>query len=95
MWCRTTYPRLLTLRMLPRSCGRKRAASFFEVSINGSVADARLQNYIRAANLSEALLSGNDSAGGGTENKIFYALSLMEDGSPVEVRFFSSVVVRK
>jgi len=63
----------------------EKAASFFEVSINGSIAEARLQNYIQAANLSEALLSGNDAAGGEVANKTFYALSLMEDGSPVEV----------
>ena len=78
------------------SVWEEKAASFFEVSINGSVAEERLQNYVIAANLSEALLSGtNATAGigaGNAANKIFYALSLMEDGSPVEVRlriFFS------
>ncbi|KAL5521350.1 hypothetical protein ACEPAG_9275 [Sanghuangporus baumii] len=62
----------------------ERALPFFEVTLEGASAEARLQNFVNQANLSEALLNDTINA---TEasNKTFYALSLMEDGSPVEV----------
>ncbi|RPD61023.1 hypothetical protein L226DRAFT_612754 [Lentinus tigrinus ALCF2SS1-7] len=63
------------------------APALFDVTVNGTEAEARLQNFVRAANLSSALLegSGNSSAGSESGGVSFYALSLMEDGTPVEV----------
>lgn len=55
------------------------AAGLFEVQVAEDVAESRLRNFVRAANLSEALLRG---PGG---NVSFYALSLKEDDAPVEV----------
>ncbi|KAL5483245.1 hypothetical protein ACEPAI_8475 [Sanghuangporus weigelae] len=62
----------------------EKALPFFEVTLDGASAEARLQNFVDQANLSEVLLNDTTNA---TEasNKTFYALSLMEDGSPVEV----------
>ncbi|KAL5504617.1 hypothetical protein ACEPAH_7280 [Sanghuangporus vaninii] len=62
----------------------EKALPFFKVTLDGASAEARLQNFVNKANLSEALLNDTTNA---TEasNKSFYALSLMEDGSPVEV----------
>ncbi|TDL17991.1 hypothetical protein BD410DRAFT_793667 [Rickenella mellea] len=60
------------------------ALPFFEVSLTNETAEARLTNFVAKANLSEALIggSGNATAGG---NKAFYALSLDDDGTPVQV----------
>ncbi|OCB85791.1 hypothetical protein A7U60_g7143 [Sanghuangporus baumii] len=62
----------------------EKALPFFKVTLDGASAEARLQNFVNKANLSEALLNDTTNA---TEasNKFFYALSLMEDGSPVQV----------
>ena len=66
-----------------------RAPALFEVRVGGTEAEARLAGFVQAANLSAALLEANSSAGGGggsgSGNVSFYALSLMEDGTPVEV----------
>ena len=68
-----------------------RAPALFEVRVGGTEAEARLRGFVQAANLSAALLQANSSAGGGSGsgsgsgNVSFYALSLMEDGTPVEV----------
>ncbi|KAI0350022.1 hypothetical protein OH77DRAFT_1431415 [Trametes cingulata] len=68
------------------------APKLFEVTVAREEAEARLKNFVRAANLSESLLgsfsnsSGSTaSASAGSGNVSFYALSLKEDGSPVEV----------
>ncbi|KAI0709912.1 hypothetical protein C8Q76DRAFT_811912 [Earliella scabrosa] len=59
----------------------ERAPGLFEVTVDGGDAERRLKNFVEAANLSEALLEGGRSASGVS----FYALSLKEDGTPVEV----------
>lgn len=74
----------------------EKASGFFEVTINASTAESRLSNFVQQANLSQALLgnaTSTDVTTGG--NKVFFALSLMEDGSPVEVGCisFSSYLV--
>jgi hypothetical protein len=56
------------------------APSLFGVTINSTIAEGRLQNFVGAANLSAALL-GNATA---AKNVSFYALSLKTDGTPVE-----------
>ncbi|KDQ56402.1 hypothetical protein JAAARDRAFT_195047 [Jaapia argillacea MUCL 33604] len=61
----------------------REAPVLFEVTIDSSTAQARLQNFVKAANLSTSLLSQNSTTSSG--NVSFYALSLMADGSPVEV----------
>jgi hypothetical protein len=60
------------------------ASVLFEVTMDRATAEARLNNFVNAANLSQALLSasGSNSTNG---NVTFYALSLMPDGRPVEV----------
>lgn len=60
------------------------AAPCFEVTIPGSTAQSRLDNYIQQANLSQALLTGVPGFNA-SDNVTFYALSLDADGSPVEV----------
>ncbi|KAI0366300.1 hypothetical protein BV20DRAFT_1124361 [Pilatotrama ljubarskyi] len=64
------------------------APKLFEVTV-GAEAEARLENFVHAANLSESLLeegaSNASGNGGGAGNVSFYALSLKADGSPVEV----------
>ncbi|GHJ88125.1 hypothetical protein NliqN6_4527 [Naganishia liquefaciens] len=60
------------------------AAPCFEVTISGQEAQSRLDNYVQQANLSQALLSGVEGFNA-TDNVTFYALSLDDDGSPVEV----------
>ncbi|KAI0329281.1 hypothetical protein GY45DRAFT_1416531 [Cubamyces sp. BRFM 1775] len=70
----------------------EKAAGLFEVAVGAEEAERRLENFVRAANLSESLLSAgtNGSITAGTNasssgNVSFYALSLMQDGTPVEV----------
>ena len=57
------------------------APGLFEVEVEGSVAEERLERFVKAANLSEGLLSNGTN---GKRVKL-YGLSLMEDGTPVEV----------
>lgn len=61
------------------------AAPLFEVHVNQHVAEDRLKNFVKAANLSSKLLTEDNGASRG--DKTFYALSLMADGAPVEVSF--------
>lgn len=76
------------------------AYKFFEVPIDSATASSRLNNYIQQANLSSSAIAGagslNNTASSsgewvnstytiGSGNSTFYALSLMEDGTPVEV----------
>ncbi|THU89762.1 hypothetical protein K435DRAFT_728809 [Dendrothele bispora CBS 962.96] len=57
---------------------------FFEVEVAGEEAERRLKNFVNnpSVNLGEGILS---KVGGENETTRFYALSLKEDGSPVEV----------
>ncbi|KAI0671937.1 hypothetical protein C8Q78DRAFT_806310 [Trametes maxima] len=59
----------------------ERAAGLFEVGVGERDAEARLENFVREAGLSRTLLE----KGGRGGNVSFYALSLKEDGGPVEV----------
>jgi hypothetical protein len=66
------------------------APSFFDVAVDGATAESRLKNFVVQANLSQVLL--NSPEGNSTEqgnltatNVSFYALSLMADGTPVQV----------
>ncbi|KAI1797436.1 hypothetical protein LXA43DRAFT_984433 [Ganoderma leucocontextum] len=61
-----------------------RAPLLFDVTVNGTDAEARLENFVAAANLSTALLNSTSNATGAADVS-FYALSLKEDGTPVEV----------
>ncbi|KAI9001558.1 hypothetical protein BD414DRAFT_453177 [Trametes punicea] len=66
----------------------EQAPKLFEVLVGTEEAEARLQNFVRAANLSEALLQSSNasaSAAAAKGNVSFYALSLKQDGTPVEV----------
>lgn len=66
------------------SSWESRAAAFFEVQIDAGTAEARLQDFVKSTGLGEGIL---ESAGNGTQGNVsFYALSLKEDGSPIEVR---------
>uniref|UniRef100_A0A0W0FBH0 Uncharacterized protein n=1 Tax=Moniliophthora roreri TaxID=221103 RepID=A0A0W0FBH0_MONRR len=60
----------------------EKAPKLFEVIVDESEAEARLQNFVDAPNveLGRGILNG--TSGG---NVSFYALALREDGSPVEV----------
>lgn len=58
------------------------APGFFEVQVNASSASARLDNFVASTGLSSPVLGTN-----ATKSDVsFLALSLMADGSPVEVR---------
>ena len=59
------------------------APTMFEVSVDTDIAEARLQDFIEEVELNASLL-GNSSTSSGA-NISFYALSLMADGTPVEV----------
>jgi hypothetical protein len=73
------------------------APKFFEVVVDGATAENRLQNFVVQANLSQALLNSSTTSSGGkgkppssggnstAANVTFYALSLMADGTPVQV----------
>ncbi|KAF9508271.1 hypothetical protein BS47DRAFT_1373700 [Hydnum rufescens UP504] len=57
---------------------------FFEVDLDGATAETRLQNFVTQANLSQALLTSSNPQP--PPSKVsFYALSLMTDGTPVEI----------
>lgn len=59
------------------------AAPLFDVKVNGATAESRWKDYIVRSNLSDALLGGGN---GGKQNDVtFYALSLQDDGTPVDV----------
>ncbi|CUA67039.1 Dynein alpha chain, flagellar outer arm [Rhizoctonia solani] len=69
---------------------------FFKVAMNSSDAESQLMDYVQQKNLSAALLYGNGSLNDTTapstgasvttpSNIIFYGLSLLEDGSVVQV----------
>ena len=68
------------------------AEEFFEVKVGAELSqlfETRLWDFVSKANLSEALIdcNGSNTTGcmeGGVET--FYALSLKENGTPVEVR---------
>ncbi|TBU38411.1 hypothetical protein BD309DRAFT_1022886 [Dichomitus squalens] len=59
------------------------APALFDVTVNGKEAEARLESFVEAANLSITLL--DSTARQPTSKLSFYALSLKEDGTPVEV----------
>jgi hypothetical protein len=59
------------------------APGMFEVSVDGATAESRLQDFVQEVSLNEGLL-GNASEPS-SANVSFYALSLMADGTPVEV----------
>lgn len=58
----------------------RHAHNFFLIKLNQSIASDRLNNFVDAANLSTAILNGTQLSG----NTSFYALSLKDDGKPVE-----------
>ncbi|TFK45034.1 hypothetical protein BDQ12DRAFT_731010 [Crucibulum laeve] len=61
------------------------APKLFEVSVEAAEAEGRARDFIGEVGLSDALLGNSTSGNGTTGNVSFYALSLMDDGSPVEV----------
>ncbi|OSC99924.1 hypothetical protein PYCCODRAFT_1513135 [Trametes coccinea BRFM310] len=64
----------------------REAPGMFEVRVGRGVAEERLRRFVRRANLSEAMLESTNSSAGAQEADVsFYALSLKEDGTPVEV----------
>ncbi|KIJ27555.1 hypothetical protein M422DRAFT_271225 [Sphaerobolus stellatus SS14] len=64
-----------------------RAASFFDVKVNATTAESRLKDFVIQANLSEALLDAAEKQSNRTiqDSVEFYALSLHDDGSQVDV----------
>ena len=60
------------------------APDLFHVSVDAQTAAQRLQFFVQAANLSESLLN-ETTAVDNADNVAFYALSLMQDGTPVQV----------
>jgi len=71
------------------SAWEENALSLFKVVVNSNVAEGRLQDFVKRANLSSALLSNAEFqdpfVNGGQADVSFYALSLKQDGTPVEV----------
>ncbi|KAJ9096780.1 hypothetical protein QFC21_005050 [Naganishia friedmannii] len=61
------------------------ASPCFQVNISQDAAQARLNNYVRQANLSQALLSGGGTSNSSGGNVTFYAVSLNANGTAVEV----------
>ncbi len=59
------------------------APSMFEVCVDADTAEAHLQDFIEEVELNESLLANSSTSSG--SNISFYALSLMADGTPVEV----------
>ncbi|KAF8637779.1 hypothetical protein AX17_002570 [Amanita inopinata Kibby_2008] len=59
----------------------RKAAAIFEVAVDPTTAEARLEDFIQKTNLSQALLEGNRPQ----SDVKFYALALRTDGTPVEV----------
>ena len=58
--------------------------ALFDVRVNRTEAEARLENFVKATDLSTALL--NSTSNGRAKGDVsFYALSLKKDGTPVEV----------
>ncbi|KAI0648904.1 hypothetical protein C8Q79DRAFT_903844 [Trametes meyenii] len=67
------------------SVWEERAAGLFEVVVSARDAEARLENFVREAGLDGAL-RGEGGRGADVDADVsFYALSLKEDGEPVEV----------
>jgi hypothetical protein len=60
------------------------APDLFHVSIDAQTAEQRLENFVQAANLSEILLN-QTNATPNSDGVAFYTLSLMPDGTPVQV----------
>lgn len=60
------------------------APGMFEVVVDADTAEQRLKNFVQAVELDDSLL-GNATTATSGGNVSFYALSLMPDGSPVEV----------
>lgn len=60
------------------------APPMFEVSVDVDTAEARLQDFVEQVSLNEDLLGNSTSS---ATNVSFYALSLMADGTPVQVRY--------
>ncbi|KAI0073888.1 hypothetical protein K474DRAFT_1648897 [Panus rudis PR-1116 ss-1] len=63
----------------------QKAPSLFEVTVSPDVSQQRLEDFIQVANLSTNLLEGANGSSNATGNFSFYALSLKQDGSSVEV----------
>lgn len=59
------------------------APKLFEVRVDAATAQQRLEDFVVRANLSKSLLNQTGSSAEG--NKVFYALSLKTNGTPVEV----------
>ena len=65
------------------------APQLFSVNVKAKTAESRWKDYVARSNLSDALLSPQ---GSGKGDVTFYALSLQDDGSPVDVRDFCFLV---
>ncbi|GJJ15110.1 hypothetical protein Clacol_009385 [Clathrus columnatus] len=61
----------------------QRAAGFFSVDVEGETVQARWKDYVVQSNLSDTLLDSVDTAN--PEDVSFYALSLHNDGTKVDV----------
>ena len=59
------------------------APDLFHVNVDAQTAEQRLKNFVQAANLSQALLNQTNATS--QDSVAFYALSLMLDGTPVQV----------
>lgn len=75
------------------------APALFEVSIDQATAENRLENFLTTANLSQALLNSTETNATSTMNSTdasnvtFYALSLLADGTPVQVCQLTQVYI--
>lgn len=75
------------------------APALFEVSIDQATAENRLENFLTTANLSQALLNSTEINATSTMNSTdasnvtFYALSLLADGTPVQVCQLTQVYI--
>ncbi|KAL4245979.1 hypothetical protein ABKN59_008890 [Abortiporus biennis] len=74
----------------------QKSAALFKVNIDGNTAEGRLQDFVVQTNLSRTLLQDSKASNSNVVSSevgvnetgrsvSFYALSLMEDGTPVEV----------
>ncbi|KAF8512552.1 hypothetical protein BU17DRAFT_54049 [Hysterangium stoloniferum] len=62
------------------------AAGFFSVKVKGAIAQSRWKDFVVRANLTDTLLDSQNASGhGATQDVTFYALSLHDDGTKVDV----------
>ena len=65
------------------------AAGLFNVEVNAATAESRWKDFVVRANLSDSLLGSQGGGSAHPDDVSFYALSLHDDGTPVDVSDYS------